>query len=127
MTVLEAMAKEEGWGGTDPDGSPNRPTRNNNPGDLEFGNFAAEHGATGSDGRFAIFPDPAAGWAAMRALLIEKYQGLTVVEALNKYAPPKPKPGDPNGPPENNTSVYVQRVCEWAGVRSTEMLDDVLG
>ena len=31
--------------------------RNNNPGNLEDGDFARRHGSIGSDGRFAIFPD----------------------------------------------------------------------
>jgi hypothetical protein len=46
-----------------------RGIRNYNPGNIEFGPFAQRHGATGTDGRFAIFPDMGAGYAAQEALL----------------------------------------------------------
>lgn len=111
MNLLEAMAREEGFfvKGT-------RPARNNNPGDLEYGPFAHAHGATGSDGRFAIFPNAATGFAAMRALLLEHYSGLTIAQALNKYAPPV----------ENETNVYLQRVCEWAALTPEMKIEDAL-
>lgn len=60
-----------------------RSIRNNNPGNIEFGSFAKKFGATGSDGRFAIFPSWQAGVAAMHALLMNKYeQGLTTIHSL---------------------------------------------
>jgi hypothetical protein len=111
MTLLEAMAKQEGFGVAGA-----RPTRNNNPGDLEYGPFAVANGATGTDGRFAIFPDSDTGFAAMKALLVERYRGLTVSEALNKYAPPV----------ENETNVYLQHVCEWSGCQPDEDLETAL-
>lgn len=43
--------------------------RNNNPGNIEFGPFARQAGAVGSDGRFAVFPDMNAGKHAMVRLL----------------------------------------------------------
>jgi hypothetical protein len=55
-----------------------RGDRNNNPGNIEYGAFARAHGATGSDGRFAIFPDWNTGASAMAALLQERYQGMTL-------------------------------------------------
>ena len=45
-----------------------RGIRNNNPGNIEYGDWARRHGATGSDGRFAIFESPEQGIAAMVAL-----------------------------------------------------------
>jgi len=63
--------------------------RNNNPGNMEYGSFAKSHGAIGSDGRFAIFPDVETGLRAMRALLkSSKYRNLTPKQALYRYAPP---------------------------------------
>lgn len=108
MTLLEAMARQEGFyvKGT-------RPNKNNNPGDIEFGPFAKQHGATGSDGRFAIFPSAAAGFAAMGALLRKHYAGLTIKAALNKYAPPV----------ENATDIYLAHVCEWSGVHPDDLID----
>jgi hypothetical protein len=68
----------------------NRGLRNNNPGNLEYGEFAKAHGATGSDGRFAIFASPEAGTAAHEALLRSAYlaKGLNTPSAIiRKYAP----------------------------------------
>jgi hypothetical protein len=47
-----------------------RGLRNNNPGNIEFGSFAKKYGATGSDGRFAIFPTMVDGIRAIAELLI---------------------------------------------------------
>ena len=112
MTVLQAMAKQEGFYVP---GS--RPARNHNPGDIEYGKFARAHGAIGTDGRFAIFATDEDGFAAMRALLMSAYRGLTVEAALNKYAPPI----------ENQTNTYLAHVCEWANVKPTDIMDAVLG
>jgi hypothetical protein len=79
----------------------NRPQRNNNPGDMEYGPFAKAHGATGTDGGFAIFANYAAGHNALLALLRSKnYAGLSVAQAITKYAPPN----------ENNTKGYIASV-----------------
>jgi hypothetical protein len=110
LTILEAMAREEGFG-ADP---ANRATRNNNPGNIERGRFATAHGAQGDDGRFAIFPNAAAGFACMRALLQSPgYKGMTVEETLRKYAPAN----------ENDTKTYILRVCEWSGLRPNSIID----
>lgn len=94
-----------------------RSTRNNNPGDIEAGKFALAHGATGTDGRFAIFPDADTGFAAMKLLFqAPSYKGLTVAAALNRWAPPV----------ENATSHYIQSVCSWSGCKSTDIIDGLL-
>lgn len=111
MTLLEAMARQEG---ALVPGS--RPQRNNNPGDLEYGKFARAHGATGCDGRFAIFASIRDGYKAMAALLASAYCGMTIEDALNKYAPPV----------ENNTNVYLSNVCGWTGLAPTDIISDHL-
>lgn len=64
-----------------------RGNRNNNPGNLEYGPFARSHGATGSDGRFAIFPDAKTGSDAQIALIQSgAYRGLTLDQFGNKYS-----------------------------------------
>jgi hypothetical protein len=110
-TFMEAIAQMEGFNvaGT-------RPARNFNPGDIEYGDFAREHGAVGTDGRFAIFPDAPTGYAAMRALLMEHYVGLTIAAALNKWAPPV----------ENNVSAYLSGVCEMTGLTPETVLTSEL-
>lgn len=112
MTFLEAVAREEGWLDLT-----SRCRRNNNPGDIEFGEFAVTHGATGSDGRFAIFPDADTGFAAMRLLFqAPSYVGLTVAQAIERWAPST----------ENNTNAYIANVCHWALCRSTDVIDELL-
>lgn len=78
-------ARSSGGGGT------TRGDRNNNPGNMEFGAFARAHGATGSDGRFAVFPDWATGAAAQQALISGRgYSGLTLHEFAGRYAEGSP-------------------------------------
>lgn len=119
MTVCEAFAKVEGYGAN----PLNRPTRNNNPGDIEYGPFAKSHGATrietarlGGTARFAYFPSPTVGFTAMRALFLEHYSGLTVEQAITKYAPPI----------ENPTEMYITQVCKLAGCKRTDLIDALL-
>lgn len=112
MTFCEAIARQEGWLQ-----STSRCRRNHNPGNIRYGRFAQSHGATGSDGAFAIFPDDQTGFSAMSALLEAAYTGLTVSQAIAKWAPPT----------ENNTAQYVTDVSEWTGLPSdTELTADLL-
>jgi len=85
----------------------NRNWRNNNPGNIEYGEFAKKHGAIGSDGRFAIFPSMQAGRAAKSSLIFEgkNYKDKSLTEAIARYAPPG----------ENNTGKYQQRVLAAVG------------
>lgn len=82
--------------------------RNNNPGNIEFGNFSRRYGAIGSDGRFAIFPTYEMGRRAKEALLFEtpSYANLTIAQAITRYAPPS----------ENNTASYINTVANSIGV-----------
>ena len=119
MTLLEAIARIEGFYVP---GS--RPNRLNNPGDIEWGVFARMNGATSLEtpkgdepARFAYFPTPEAGFAALHALLGgPSYADLTIEEAINKYAPPS----------ENNTANYVEQVCRNVGCESTDIVKEVL-
>ena len=89
--------------------------RNNNPGNMEYGPFARKHGAIGTDGRFAIFPDKETGSAAMDAKL-QEYGGLgvnTVSSIIGKWAPPE----------ENDTTAYVKAVAKRLGVKPDQKLD----
>jgi uncharacterized membrane protein YgcG len=101
------------------DGSVNaggsRSWRDNNPGNIEAGPFADAHGAIGSDGRFAIFPDAGAGMQALVSLLSsDGYQGLTIEQAMERYAPPS----------ENDTDAYTSFIADNVGVDpSTQMSD----
>ena len=107
MTLIEAMARQEGF---HVPGS--RPNRNANPGDIEWGKFTQAHGATHGDPRFAVFPDATTGFNAMRALLQSAYLGLTVEQALNKWAPPV----------ENDVSAYLAGVLKMTGLGKDDVL-----
>lgn len=111
LTLIQAIAKEEGYGIPG-----DIPTRDNNPGDIEAGRFATQEGATSVDAhnrRFAVFSTPEEGFNALRALLnSSSYLGLSIHDALNKYAPPV----------ENDTSAYEANVCHWTGLAPTEIL-----
>ena len=48
----------------------------------------------------------------MRALLLSEYVGLTLEQALNKWAPPE----------ENATSAYLAHVAEWTGLTPETIL-----
>ena len=120
MTLLEAIAAFEGFG-VNP---LNRPTRNNNPGNLSFGPFAQSHGAVieeipkgySSTPRFARFETVDHGWKALRHLLETRYKGHTVREMVMKYAPPF----------ENDTEFYIKFICERVGCKPNTVIDDLL-
>jgi len=101
-----------------------RAARNCNPGNIEWGKFAEDHGATGVEpdghtykGRFAVFPSADVGFAALKALLLGPvYRDLTVAQAINRYAPPS----------ENNPTTYINDLCVWCGCRPTDTVVDVM-
>lgn len=96
-------------------GHVNRNERNNNPGNIEYGPWAIAHGATGTDGRFAIFPTMASGYMATQALLSQKgAAGMSSVGSLiSSWAPSN----------ENNTSAYSAYVAKQMGVGVGDKLD----
>jgi LAS superfamily LD-carboxypeptidase LdcB len=89
--------------------------RNNNPGNIMYGDFAVSMGAIGTDGRFAIFPDMEMGYKAADALMKSKnYQNLTIGDAIKRWAPPS----------ENNTGAY-QRTFQKAGFDTGSKYSDL--
>ena len=96
-----------------------RSWRNNNPGNVEAGDFATSKGAIGDDGRYAVFKTYEEGREAMRSLLFEgkNYRSKTISEAISRYAPPK----------ENDTALYIKRVTDALGVSDSTKLSDLSG
>jgi hypothetical protein len=81
--------------------------RNNNPGNIEYGPFAMQYGAVGSDGRFAIFPSEELGRKAQDALLKSKnYANLSLENAIKRYAPSN----------ENDPRGYANQIARATGV-----------
>jgi hypothetical protein len=90
--------------------------RNNNPGNIEAGNFATGQGAIGSDGRFAIFPDMRTGRNALSTLLTSRsYIALTIEQAMEKYAPPN----------ENDTQAYTNFISTRVRVDASTHMSDL--
>jgi uncharacterized protein YukE len=94
-----------------------RAWRNNNPGNLQYGQRAQRFGSIGPDDGnnrdrskgqlpFAVFPDKESGEAAMRDLIRSEYKNKTLPEALTKYAPSS----------ENNIPAYVDTVERQSGL-----------
>lgn len=109
-------------GGPAPSGAPvtggvPRGLRNNNPGNIEDGEFAkSQPGYKGSDGRFAIFDSAEAGQGAQAALL-QSYgsRGInTISAAVNRWAPKS----DGNDP-----SAYAAYVAQKLGVTPDTQID----
>jgi hypothetical protein len=98
-------------------------TRANNPGAIQYGQYALAHGAVGANGSLAIFPDSVTGTSAEDAL-IQNYanQGVTVSDMINSWAPPN-APG--NSP--QSTNNYVQSVANTLGVPSTTPVSQLAG
>lgn len=94
-----------------------RGIRNNNPGNIRYGDFAKKHGATGSDnGGYAIFSSMAMGQAAQLALL-RSYRSNgrdSISSIIDRYAPSS----------ENDTSAYVASVSRQTGLSATQALSD---
>lgn len=96
--LLDRIQVHEGWH----EGS--RSMRNNNPGNIEYGPFAIRLGATGSDGRFAIFKSYEEGRHALHYLLFHTttYPTLTVEEMVARYAPST----------ENDIEAYIRSLVD---------------
>lgn len=115
LTLEQSIARFEGFYAMGE--TANRPQRCNNPGDIEFGQFAQLHGATHGDPRFAVFPTPEIGFACLSALLrTPTYSEMTVRDAINRYAPPN----------ENATTNYVLAVCKWSECQPDDRVIAVL-
>jgi YD repeat-containing protein len=93
-----------------------RATRNNNPGNIEAGNYANSYGAIGTDGRFAVFGSRLTGQRAQAGLIFGKnYANLSLREAIAKYAPSF----------ENNSAAYAAAVAAAAGVSLDTKMKDI--
>ena len=85
--------------------------RNNNPLNIDYKTFNAWKGKVlpNTDGRFEQFENLAYGYRAALVLLrnyIKKYGCNTIAKIIARWAPEN----------ENNTSVYISRVCETLGL-----------
>jgi hypothetical protein len=95
--------------------------RTNNPGNVEYGDFAIANGAIGRGGaknRFAVFPTKEMGLNALKQLLFikeSKYLNLSIKAATYRYAPPT----------ENPTDIYVKALTKKINKPDTTLLRDL--
>lgn len=93
--------------------------RYNNPGKIDQGEFAREHGSLGSDGKLALFPSYDVGRKAAEDLLFNApalgFSNSTIENAIAHWALKSDK---------YNPSTYTNDVANAAGVpKSTSMSD----
>ncbi|HHR6131458.1 TPA: hypothetical protein ACS72K_003089 [Providencia alcalifaciens] len=106
-----------------------RSWRNNNPGNIIWGDYARSKGAIGHDTNaaghvMAIFPTKEAGNAAKDQLLFEgaNYRDKKLSEAIKRYAPKYGK----NGKQINNTEQYIKNVLSAVNGQDKKMKDHSL-
>lgn len=92
-----------------------RGIRNNNPGNLKYGEFAVQNGAVGKDGGgFAVFDSMQAGIAAtlqlLRSYVSRGYDTIRTI--ISRWAPT----GD------NNTAAYIAAVAKRLGISADQKL-----
>jgi hypothetical protein len=94
-------------------GAGSRSWRNNNPGNIEYGDYAKSQGATTSDGRFAVFPTYEAGRKAQENLLFagKNYRDLPLSQAAKRWAPPN----------ENKSDAYAGALLSAVGGKDKRM------
>ncbi|MCB1511062.1 MAG: hypothetical protein KDJ36_09165 [Hyphomicrobiaceae bacterium] len=93
-----------------------RGSRNNNPGNIEYGRYAKAQGAVGTDGRFAVFASVEDGKKAMQGLVTgPNYSHLSIANAISEYAPPT----------ENNSRAYANTVAAAVGVPADTRVADL--
>jgi len=81
--------------------------RNNNPGNIRYGDFAIQMGAVGQNGGFAVFPTMEMGEKAQDVLLKGKnYANLSARQAIARWAPST----------ENNPDAYAKSVASQTGL-----------
>jgi hypothetical protein len=100
---------------TSPAAAAARGVRNNNPGNIKYGRFAVDHGATRKDADgFAIFPSMSMGQTAMEALLGSYLSSgsNTIRKAISKWAPAT----------ENDTAAYIAAVSKQMGIGADQSL-----
>ena len=94
-----------------------RGLRNNNPLNIRWNpNTRPWQGQKSYDGEFVIFETMEDGYrAAFRVLdsYNKKHNIYSVREIIYRWAPPKD---------HNNTRAYIERVCEEAGLKETDLI-----
>jgi hypothetical protein len=87
--------------------------RNNNPGNMEHGNYSKNNGCIGYSGGFAVFSTPEQGDIALRDLLKNGYKGSSLQNMIKRYAPKKDK---------NSPQKYLKFILSKIGVKNPKTM-----
>ena len=119
LCIPEAIAREEGWNVT----PPSRCRRNANPGNLDYEPWeqlfggVLETASPGERARFAVFPDAPSGFGALvHRCGFPDVRGKPLANLIAIWAPPN----------ENNTSSYLENVCQFTGLTPNTIIDAYL-
>jgi hypothetical protein len=95
-----------------------RSFRNNNPGNIRSGVFSRLAGSKGKDpAGFAKFPTAVQGTAALARLLAGgSYRGLSILNAMKRYAPAQDR---------NDPDKYARYVAQAVGVSVHTFIDSL--
>lgn len=90
--------------------------RNNNPGNIIWGDYAISIGAQKGANGFAKFNSPIEGTSAMLRLLAgTSYRNRTIRDVILRYAPPV----------ENKSEAYIAYVMDTSGVDGSKKLREL--
>jgi len=92
--------------------------RNNNPGNMEHGNYSRKNGCIGYSGGFAVFPTLEQGEIALRDLLKNGYKGSSLLSMIKHFAPK----GDKNKPVK-----YLKFILSKIGIKNPKTMVRDLG
>lgn len=91
-----------------------------NPGNIRngdsYGAYPGKQVSAGSSGHFAVFPDEATGFEAIKSVL-HGYGHVTVAHAMSRYAPA--------GDGANDPDAYARQVAHHMGVPVTTYVDQL--
>ena len=87
--------------------------RNNNPGNMEHGNYSKNNGCIGYSGGFAVFPTREQGEIAFRDLLKNGYKGSSLQSMIKHFAPKEDK---------NNPAKYLKFILSKLGIKNPKTM-----
>ena len=88
--------------------------RNNNPGNMEHGNYSKNNGCIGYSGGFAVFPTLEQGEIAFRDLIRNGYHRSSLQSMVKAYAP--------KGDGGNNPVKYLKFVLSKIGIKNPKTM-----
>ena len=113
--LAAAISTQEGYGAA----AGNRPTRNNNPGNLRDSSGTIWPSLPHDSGGFVIVPSASAGWDALKHdLSLKAARGMTLEQTISAWAP---------AADGNNTAAYLASVAARTGLSPSDPINGAGG